>query len=257
MLRSTLSPDLGRRLLVAGTVVVSIAVAACGDAATAPRTPAVARDIERPSEIVLKLGTLISVRVVDTANKTLTERAWVEFTTSNNDTVYIRDNSAQDSDPAVGFIKLVMLKAQTYKACMVMSEHFRGDHNFQSPFPRCSSLTSSSTKVDLGKVYARQSPQFVFLIKNQFGPVGGATVNLSVPSQNWSLNITDGQLPYDESAGSNGNITYTTGYPNTVTWCAQNAPSAKHTLLSPKCGTINTAWGKTYTITLQYEEVLY
>lgn len=256
MLRSAFSPDFRRRLVVAGAVAVSITVAACSDAATAPKSsPAGARAIAGPSEVVLQIGAQLSVRVVDTANKTLKETSWVNFTTSNDDTISVYDNSAKDADPAVGYVRVTMLKAQTYKACFGMSQHYRRDLNYQSPWQPCKSVTTSSGVVDLGKVYARESPQVTFIIKDQFGLRGGATVNLSV-APNWSLNILDGNPSYDESAGSDGIIKYTIGWPNVVTWCAYNAPSAKHKLLSPKCGTLNAEWGKKFTITLLYEQVI-
>src|SRR5690349_4416308 len=178
MIRSNRATPIGRRLAIASAAAVTLAVAACSDAATAPQTTT-ARDVAGPSAVILKVSARVKARIVDTANVTLKENGWVEFTSSNSDTVRIMDNSAKDLDPAVGVMEVQMAKAASYKACFSMSQHYRGDYTAGTPFPRCSATSSSAAQVDLGKVFARQSPQIVFLIKNQFGTlIGGAAVTV-------------------------------------------------------------------------------
>jgi hypothetical protein len=244
----------GRQLTAAAVVGTSILLAACGDAATSPNSPS-ARDLGDASAVVLKLGATIKVRVLDTAGVTLEETGWVNFM-AGNDTLSIRDNSAKDLDPAIGVVKAMMLKAQTYKACFTMSQHYRGDLVWNSPWPRCATQTTSSFEIDLGSVFARESPTVTFITKNQFGLVGGASFTLTVPAQNWSLTIADGQASYDESKGADGKIVYTLGYPNFFTWCETNLPS-KNALLSQKCGSFDAKYGQKYTFTLMHEQLLY
>jgi hypothetical protein len=250
-------PGLARnRRAIATAVVASIVSisAACSDSSTAPDAP-IARPVDGASAIVLKLGATIKVRVIDTAGVQLKETGWVQFTTAN-DTVYVQDNSAKDHDPATGVVKVMMLKNQTFKACFSLSQHYRGDLAWNSPWPRCATKTSSASEVDLGSVYARESPMVTFVTKNQFGLVGGASFTLTVPAQNWSLTIADGQGSYDESKGADGKIVYTLGYPNAYTWCETSAPS-KNLLLSQKCGSFDAKYGQKYQFVLMHEQLIY
>jgi len=245
----------GRRLAAASAALTAMSIAACSDAPSAPQTT-VAHDVARPSEVVLQVAAKVKVRIVDTANVQLKEIGWVQFTSSKNDTLYVRDNTAKDLDPAVGLIEVAMAKTQSYKACFSMSQHYRGDHAIGTLFPKCSSLTTGSTQVDLGKVFARQSPQIVFLMKNQFGTlIGGGEVNVAVPAQSWTLTFADNNASYDETPAK-GIITYTLGYPNSYTWCEASAP-AKHKLLTQKCGNFEATWGAKMTITFTHEQQIF
>lgn len=257
MLRSPRFSTLGRHVVAASIALVSGSLVACGDAATAPQAPAVARDIDRPSEVVLQVAAFLTVRAVDTTGKNLSEIAWVNFKTANpQDTMSVRDNTAKDLDPTIGVIKVAMAKAQTYTACFSMSAHYRGDYTSQT-YPQCQTVTSNAINVDMGKVYGKLSPVVTFLTKNEFGAlIGGATFNLNVASQNWSLTFTDGNPYYDESAGVNGNVTYNLHYPNAIAWCEVSPPPKTH-LVSPKCGSFNAQWGKTYVITLAHETLIF
>jgi hypothetical protein len=255
MSRASRIQMVARRLATAGVAAVAMSIAACSDFATAPSAPT-ARDIDGPSDVVLQVAAKVKVRIVDTANVQLKETGWVEFTSSNADTVYIRDNSAKDLDPAVGVIQVAMAKAASYKACFTMSQHYRGDYVVGTPFPKCATVSTSSMQVDVGKVFARQSPQIVFLMKNQFGTlIGGGEVTVAVPAQNWSVTFADNNLSYDETS-QNGIITYSMGYPNSFTWCEASAP-AKHKLMTQKCGNFEAKWGSKMTVTFIHEQQIF
>jgi hypothetical protein len=255
MLHTMTSPALGRRCVVAGLTAVSLSLAACSDAATAPQAASVARDIARPSEVVLSVATFAKVRVIDIAGKTLTSTGWVRFTTTDPaDTVEVLDNTAKDYDPAVGVVKAALKPGKSYKACFTFNTFYRGESNNPS-FPSCSTVTSKASQIDMGNVVARRSPQFTFLTKNEFNQlIGGASFSVSVPG--WSLTMSDGQWPYDQSPGADGNLTYVVNYPNMTTWC-EVSPPPKYLLTSAKCGTVTTSWEGKYTFILQHEKLVF
>lgn len=255
MFRSLLSLAFGRRVAVAGVAAVSLSLAACGDAVTAPQASAVAREIDRPSGVVLKVMTFATVRVMDIAGKTIPETGWMTFKTMNPaDSLYVLDNSAADLDPTIGVMKVALTPGKSYQACFVFSTYYRGDVTNPS-FPNCRTVSSNASQVDIGNVTARRSPQLTFLTKNEFNVlIGGASFSVSVPG--WSWTFSDGQWPYDKSPAVDGNLTYVVNYPNTTSWC-EVSPPPKYLLISPACGVVNTAWEGKYTFILKHEQIVH
>jgi hypothetical protein len=258
MRRSTRLSMPGRRLVAVGVVAITASVAACGDAATAPKAPTIATAIDGASPLVLSLGATVKVRLADTTGTTLTEPGWVQFTWGGiNDTLSVRDNSAKDQDPAVGFIKVTLTKTNQYKACFIRSAHYMSDLAGQAKYQVCSSSTSPASTVDMGTLIGQRSPMFKLIAKDEFGALaGGATYDLVLPNDNWHLIFQDGNGSYDESAGANGVTIYTLNFPFWVKICEVKPPS-KLVLTSPACYYVNAKWGQTYTYTFTHEHAIY
>lgn len=200
----------------------------------------------------------VSVRIVDTTGKTLTEPGWIQFSTSPNDTVSVRDNTAKDLDPAIGVIKAALTKSGNYKACFSRSAHYYRDYGAGlQKWPNCRSLSTNAMNVDLGKVYGQRAPIVTLITKNQFGSlVGGASFDFLIPDSGWNLIFADGNMSYDESAGANGIITYTLGWPHVFQIC-EFSPPAKSILTSPACQTIDAKWGQSFTFTFYHETQIF
>src|SRR4051794_4134821 len=155
-----------RRLIAPGVVAIALSLAACSDAATAPEAPAIARPTDSASPLVLSLGVTVKVRLADTTGATLTEPGWVNFVWGNiDDTLSVRDNSAKDQDPAVGFIKVKLTKTNQYKACFIRSAHYMPDLDGQVNYQYCSSSTSPAATVDMGTLIGQRSPMFKLIAK--------------------------------------------------------------------------------------------
>ena len=256
MLRSTRSALSGRRLAAAGLVAVAASVAACGDAATAPKAPAT-RVAEDPSMLVLSLGATVKVRLADTTGTTLTEPGWVEFVSGGNDTLKVLDNSAKDLDPTVGFLAVKMAKTNQYKACFIRSAHYMPDLDGQVNYQYCSTSTSTSFTVHMGVLIGQRSPMFKLIAKDEFNALaGGATYNILTTDNGWNLTFQDGNGSYDESIGADGVTIYSLNFPFNVKICEVKPPS-KMVLTSQACYTVAAKWGKTYTYTFTHEHAIY
>lgn len=230
-----------------------VLLAACGEAATAPQAPVVARPVDGDSPIIANtnLGAYVSVRVVDTTGTTLIENPWVKFTAGPNDTVTVLDNSAKDLDPTVGVVKVLIKKTGTYTACFIRSAHLYPDFA-GTPWPSCKTVSSSSITIDMGKVYGQHCPQIVVVAKNQFGTlVGGGTYSFTDPATGWSLSFQDNDPKYDENSTA-GRIWYTAGYPKKMQVCEVTSPNGND-LVSDKCKTVDMKWGIGYLVYFNYE----
>lgn len=256
MLRSIRSSVTGRRLVAASVVAAATSLAACGDAATAPRTPTLAPGADGPSSVVLTVGATVKVRLADTTGTTLTEPGWVQLI-SGKDTLKVLDNSAKDLDPTVGFMSVMMTKGWEYKACFIRSAHYMPDLDGTVNYPYCNTVTSTSSTVHMGVLYGQRSPIFKLFAKDEFGALqGGATYQISTPVNGWSLTFQDGNASYDESLGADGITIYTINFPFSVKICEVKPPS-KMVLTSPACFTVDAKWGGTYTHTFTHEHVIY
>lgn len=247
-----------RRLIAAGVIAITASLAACGDAATAPKAPTIAPPTDGASPLVLSLGASVKVRLADTTGTTLTEPGGVKFSWGAiDDTLTVRDNSAKDLDPAIGFIKVKLSKTNQYKVCFLRSAHYMPDLDGQVNYPYCSSSTSAALTVDMGTLIGQRSPMFKLIAKDEFGALaGGATYDLILPNDNWHLIFQDGNGSYDESAGADGVTIYSLNFPFWVKIC-EVKPPPKMVLTTPACYFVNAQWGKTYTYTFTHEHAIY
>lgn len=241
------------RYIAVATVAL---LAACGDAATAPKTSANVQTSNGASPItvvpITDLGAYVSVRVADTTGTTTIENPWVKFTAGANDTVTVLDNSAKDADPTVGVVKVVIKKTGSYTACLIRSAHLFPDFA-GTPWPSCKSVSSSSLTVALGTVYGQHAPQIALAAMNQFGArVGGGTYSFTDVATGWSLSFQDNNASYDESSIA-GLIWYTLGFPRKMKVCQVSAPNGND-LVSDTCKTLDiTRWGVGYAVYFNYE----
>jgi hypothetical protein len=257
MYRATITTAVGR-LMSAAIVSGAVALAACSDSATAPETSAIPTTANAITVGPPTLAAYITVRAADTTGATLKETGWMEFTTTSPlDTVRVLDNSAKDLDPAVGYMKVKVAKAQTYRACWSFSEHYRGDYSSQT-FPQCTpKVTSSAQTVNVGVVYAKRAPTILMLAKNEFGVlIGGATYTVEIPDQNSLQTVSEGGY-YDESSVV-GNFTYgTVHYPHPVVKVCEVSPPPKHELTSTKCFSFETKFGLVNTLVFKHQSLIY
>ena len=257
MYRASTTTALGR-LMSAGIVAGAVVLTACSDSTTAPQAPSMPTSANAITVGPPTLSAYITVRVADTTGATLKETGWMEFTTTGPvDTVRVLDNSTKDLDPAVGYMKVRVAKAQTYRACWSFSEHYRGDFLSQT-FPECTSkVTSSAQTVNVGVVYAKRAPTIVMLAKNEFGAlIGGATYTIEIPDQNSIHTASEGGY-YDESSVV-GNFTYgTVHYPHPVVKVCEVSPPPKHELTSAKCFSFETKFGLVNTFVFKHQSLIY
>jgi hypothetical protein len=116
--------------------------------------------------------------------------------------------------------------------------------------------TSAAMNIDVGTLYLQRSPIFNFVAWDEFGALaGGATYNLTTLDVNWSINLLDGDVHYDESP-INGVLIYTLNFPFIVKIC-EVKPPPKMVLTSQQCFSFPAKWGQTYTATFTHEHALY
>ena len=117
MRSSLLSQTPGRRVATVGLAAVSITLAACGDATTAPTTALMttqAGDAETANGLVVGGGgfpgiaAFLTIRVVDIYGKNLTEAMPIHFVSYPGPIAFanVKDNGTGDLDPTPGVIKL-------------------------------------------------------------------------------------------------------------------------------------------------------
>ena len=245
-----------RRLVGAGLVAVAASITACSDAATAPQQPTIP-ETQGASALVLSIGVTVKVRLADTTGTTLTEPGWVQFTSGANDTMSVRDNSAKDEDPSIGFLAVKMAKTGKYKTCFVRSAHYMPDLDGQVGFQYCSTEATTAPVAHMGTLIGQRSPMFKLISKDEFGAMaGGATYNITLPNNNWNLTFQDGNPSYDESAGQDGTTIYSLNFPFWVKICEVKPPS-KMELTSQACFFVDAKWGKTYTYTFTHKHLVY
>jgi len=261
MLASMLSPRSGRRTVVAvGLAAVSITLAACDDAATAPKASR-ADSSRSPNAMLVGVGgtpsaaATLTIRVVDIYGNNLKEAMPIHFVSYPGPLDYadVTDNGAGDLDPTLGIVKVQLEKGTAYEACeMGGTLSYLWDPN-NPTYPRCRYLETSAFNVDMGKVYARKKPVVTWYTKDEFGNlIWPATLQVTIG--NWSKPITDGDGIMD--GGLNGNISIKVQGENNVSWCETKAPF-KYAAITNKCGTIVAKFDQTYTYTIKHEQLIY
>ena len=250
-----------RRLIGAGIISGAAALAACSDSTTAPQAPVVpstANAALQGGGFPPPLSAYVTVRIADTTGATLQEAGWVNIITANPlDTVAVLDNDPKDLDPAVGYIKAKVPKAQSYKACFDFSLKYAGDY-WSNTYRACGpEVASTAQTVSVGVAHAKRRPRIVMLAKNEFGAlVGGAKYTIDVPQWASIQTVYEGG-PYDRSSVA-GNFTY--DYfrePHQGVKVCEVSPPPKHLLTSTKCFTVDVKFGGVVTLTFDHEQLLY
>jgi hypothetical protein len=253
----SLERQTGRVVPIALLGVTLASASACSDAA---RTPTAPRDTPAASKALIgggdfpQIAAFATVRIVDIHGHPLHEPATVTFTSyPSKDSVVVTDNGAGDYDSNLSFMKVALKPGQTYEACFRKSYYYLND-NANPLYPACSTVTTSSLTVDLGQVYGRRTPRFMFYSQDIYGNlVPGATLQIS--QFGWTGIIKDADLNFGGSL--DGIIKFETRNPPTATtWC-EYSPPYKYQLLTPKCGSIMTEWDKGYTVTWVHQKLLY
>lgn len=234
MYRSILSVSMGRRIAATGLATMALASAACSSDATGPATPA-ARDIAGANNVTVvggggipQVATFISVHIIDVNGQPVTEKAMVRFRWSQpKDSVFVMDNSAKDLDPTIGVVKIAAPKAAGYDGCVRgTTAHFAAD-TAGANYPTCNSKFWLSYDINLGNVYMRRKPQLtVKFIDSWSNLLPGAALHM-YNTNGWSLDVADGQSPYDEPALVDGKITVTLPRPSYYVWGETKTPTGK------------------------------
>lgn len=262
MSRSTSGFVLGRRAIAAaGVAALALSLAACGDAATAPASPT-ARETASPSRDLIGSGRIPSiaafatVKIVDINGIKILDPVTVKFTSfPSGDSVLVKDNESGDLDATVGVIKAALKPGTSYEACFHDAYFYMNDNRDPVTYPQCSTVTTASYTVDLGKVFGRRMPRITFLSKDNFGAMVVPGGTLQITLFGWTGIIADSDKNFGGSW--DGKIVFETrSPPTTVTWC-EYSPPPKYALLTAKCGTINTEFDKLYTVTWVHEQLLY
>ena len=246
-------------------VAVSLSLAACGDAATAPDTAAAPSgvDVAAPNNAWVTEGPLdaaayLTARIVDVNDKLMTEGGWIRFSRYpyifNKSWVEIQDNTAGDLDPTLGIVKVKLIKGEKYEAC-----HTKATYNYVAVgasgfYPTCRLVETSAVNVDLGKLYARKYPRITWKFVDEFGNLlKGATLDLTL-NNNTKRSVTDGDGWMDGSF-PNGEIAIKLGEQQ-VAWCVAKPPY-KHEPITNKCGSFFAEWEETYAFTIVHEKLIY
>jgi hypothetical protein len=249
-----------RRIIGAGIISSAAVLAACSDSPTAPPAAALPGGAN-----ALTVGTgprtlaaYVTARLADTLGVTVKEIAWVDVATSNPSTTKaVLDNSTDDLDPTVGYIKVKVDKSQSYQVCFDKSLSLTGDR-WGNTFKACSaSIASSASTVSAGVVYGKRNPQIVMLAKNEFGAlVGGAKYSFETPEWvNPTIAYEGGG--FDRNA-TVGNFTFDyIRYPHQSMKVCEVTPPPKHLLTSTQCFTFPVKFGGITTLTFNHEQVLY
>jgi hypothetical protein len=235
-----------------------VSVSACGDAAKTPTAPITGETPAPNKDLIVggvpQIAAFATVRIVDVHGLALHEPATLTFKSyPSKDSVVVTDNGTGDYDSNLGFMKVALKPGQSYEACFQRSYSYLND-NANALYPACRTVTTSSLTVDLGQVFGRRTPWFVFYSQELYGGlVPGATLQISL--NNWTGIIADRDLNFGGSL--DGIIKFNTRTPpTTTTWC-EYTPPLHYQLLTPRCGTITTEWDKSYSVSWVHKEVLY
>jgi len=243
-----------RRTISFAAVAAIAALAACSDSPTSPSTNA--RPVDGASPLIVKPIFLATVTVSEKdINGALVfdGTTKVKFSTTPADTFTVADNSAQDADKTMGIVKVVMVKGATYTACFVSSALYAGDA--ASGLNPCSTVSTTSTTVDLGSIYVQRKPMIIAQVKNQLGTmIGGATMQFVDPSRGFSLTTVDDDAN-DQWNNAVGLVLHAFDGPGTFRVCETAAP-ANTTLLTQQCYNKAMGWNEMYWPTFTHYQKL-
>ena len=252
-MRSSINASLSRRLVAAGVLATAVSLAACREDATAPQAPVAGKSAEQPSAMNLIPIATVTLHVVTVWNQPVPEAATVKFTTSKG-SVQVVDNAAGDLDPAMGTVKVAMYQAASYEACIT-----DGTANYNAvpgnvTYPICQSLTTSSTKVDLGSAYMRKIPRVAFYFQDMQGNAAKGGTLTTVWPGNYTLIVYDGMPGWDAVVDGVIVLKLVSG-PGTYSWCETKAPPG-FMVTSPSCGSFVAAYDVDMAILLKHQPLL-
>jgi hypothetical protein len=216
---------------LAATSAALLLVAACADAPdpTAPATPAArpSLDITSPgggtTPIPTPLTVWVKLHVGDQASYGLpvgVPGTTVSFVTNGGTVKTIADNSAEDTDPAVGFYRVAMPSSISYTAYVrIAPEYLTTAGAFKTV-----SAYVTPTLVDMGSIVLKRKPGVYVSLMKQGVLVPGQTIKVSQVGGVWSVTITDGSSQ-DISAVA-GKIHLRVPVTGTYMVCALTSPSA-------------------------------
>jgi hypothetical protein len=264
MSRSMLSIPMGRRVVAAGLATMALSSAACSSDATGPANPT-ARDIAGSNNITVvggggipQVATFISVHIIDVTGQPVTEKAMVRFRWSQpKDSVFVQDNSAKDLDPTIGVVKIAAPKAAGYDGCVRQATaHFAAD-TAGANYPTCNSKFWLSFDINLGNVYMRRKPQLtVRMIDEWSNLLPGAGLHM-YNTNGWSLDVADGQAPWDEPPVNDGKITVTLPRPSYYVWGQNKLPTGKWELIDSQWYAQQINWEDKVKAQLLFRQVAY
>lgn len=243
-----------RRTISFAAVATIAALAACSDSPTTPSTNA--RPIDGASPLIAKPIFLATVTVSEKdINGALVfdGTTKVKFSTSPSDTFTVADNSAQDADNTMGIVKVVMAKAATYTACFASSAFYAGDA--ASGLNPCSTVSTTSSTVDLGSIYVQRKPMIIAQVENQLGTmIGGATMKFSDATRGFSLTTLDDDAN-DQWNNAAGLVLHAFDGPGTFRVCETAAPTNTK-LLTQQCFDKQMGWNQMYWPTFTHYQKL-
>jgi hypothetical protein len=233
-----------RRTISFAAVAAIAALAACSDSPTSPSTNA--RPVDGASALIVKpifLAT-VTVREEDINNALVFDGTTkVKFSTSPADTFTVADNSPQDADNTMGIVKVVMSKAATYTACFVSSAFYAADA--ASGLNPCSTVSTTSSTVDLGAIHVQRKPMIIAQVKDQLGNmIGGATMQFSDATRGFSVTTLDNDAN-DQWNNAAGLILRAFEGPGTFRVCETAAPTNAK-LLTQQCFDQQLGWNQMY-----------
>jgi len=208
-----------------------LALAACADDTTAPKPT---NAPEKPNAIKLST-TWVTARFVDDAGNPAYP-LWLSITSSGGATRGIGDNGpSDDSDPREGYVKVQMVTAPLYTACLTgVNAYFVWDTS-------CKYAQPVNGTADLGTFIVHRRPEIHFYMKdrneNLLGGAELAVTGLDGVTYLYADGVT-GDQPND------GIIRVRVDGLATFTWCETKPPTG-YLLAKPNCGTVTTtAWGQ-------------
>jgi hypothetical protein len=252
-MRSSIPASLSRHLVAAGVLAAAVSSAACRDDVTAPQTPVVAKSVDQPSANFVVPIAVVTLHVINVWGQPVPEAATVKFTTSKG-SVQVVDNAAGDLDPTMGTVKVAMTQAASYEACITDGTANYNAVPWDPTYPICRSLTSSSTKVDLGSAYMRRIPKVGFYFQDMQGNAAKGGTLTTVWPGNYTLSVYDGMPGWDAVVDGLITLKLVSG-PGTYSWCETKAPPG-FMLTSPTCGSFVAAYDVDIAILLKHQPLL-
>lgn len=232
-----------RQISIAAVAALGV-LAACSDSSTGPQ--ATARPVDGASSLIVKpiFFATLTVSEKDINGALIFDNTGkVKFSTSPADTFTVADNSPQDADPTMGIVKVTMLKGATYTACFVSSSFYAADA--ASGLNPCSTVSTTSSTVDLGSIYVQRKPMIIAQVQNQFGTlIGGGTIQFSNPTTGFLLTTVD-QDANDQWNNAVGYVLHAFDKPGTFRVCETAAPPGT-VLTSQQCFVQTMGWNQMY-----------
>lgn len=222
-----------RRALPAVSATLLLAAAACSDSPAAPAAPVSRMAPAAPSpDLVGISGTprvagvwvtlCVSSPAFDTLGLSVQEATTVEFKTDAGTTATIVDNSAQDTDSRLGFYRVLLPKANSYKATVVVLPA-----NYANlPATKTVSAFVTPTLVSMGSVLLHRKPIVDLALFMSGDLVPGQTVKVTGPN-GFVKSFTDGSATDGWFGGwypNDGYLNFEVPWTGSYTVCPTTTP---------------------------------